>query len=193
MEYDTLVRSFASTMSWFKSGRKAVNEMLDEEAIAAVLKKAAKAARKKKVEIVPETSDEESSAESEAEDSEEEPPHEDMCAGLFKGCVSKKLVKAESFLSEVRVFTKGGAISMANITNQEMLSSRAKQSADRELMRLKRDHQDVLSEWQLELQVVREKYRSALESYEITRLAMEKICDAHDIVCGGVRRGPGSG
>jgi hypothetical protein len=178
-EYDTLIRSFASTMSWFKSGRKAVNEMLDEEATAAELKKAAKAARKKKVEIVPETSDEESSAESEAEDSEEEPPHEDMCAGLFKGCVSKKLVKAESFLSEVRVYTKGGAISMANITNQEMLSSRAKQSADRELMRLKRDHSEVLSEWQLELQVVREKYRSALESYEITRLAMEKICDAH--------------
>ena len=28
-----------------------------------------------------------------------------MCAGLFKGCVSKKLVKADSFLSEVRVFT----------------------------------------------------------------------------------------
>ena len=44
-------------------------------------------------------------------------------------------------------------------------------------MRLKRDHQDVLKEWQLELQVVREKYRAALESYEITRLAMEKICD----------------
>ena len=124
-------------------------------------------------------SEDESSSESEAEDSEEEPPHEDMCAGLFKGCVSKKLVKAESFLSEVRVFTKGGAISMANITNQEleMLSSRAKQSADRELMRLKRDHQDVLKEWQLELQVVREKCRAALESYEITRLAMEKICD----------------
>ena len=64
---------------------------------------------------------------------------------------------------------------MANITNQEMLSSRAKQSADRELMRLNRDHQGVLKEWQLELQVVREKHRAALESYEITRLAMEKI------------------
>ena len=41
-----------------------------------------------------------------------------------------------------------------NITDQEMLSSRAKQTADRELMRLKRDHQDVLSEWHPELQVV---------------------------------------
>ena len=100
-----------------------------------------------------------------------------MCAGRFKGCVSKKLVKAESVLREVRVFTKGGAISMVNITNQEMLSSRAKQSADRELMRLKRDHQDVLSEWQPELQIGREKFRAALESYEITNLAMEKICD----------------
>ena len=69
------------------------------------------------------------------------------------------------------------AISMANITNQEMLSSKAKQTADREPMRLKRGHQDVLSEWQLELQVVREKYWSALESYEITKLVMEKICD----------------
>ena len=66
---------------------------------------------------------------------------------------------------------------MANITNQEMMSSKAKQTADRELMRLKRDHQGVLSEWQLELQVVREKNRSALESYEITNLAMENICD----------------
>ena len=68
---------------------------------------------------------------------------------------------------------------MANITNQEMLSSRAKQAADRELMRLKRDHEGVLSEWQPDLQIVREKYRSALESYEITRLAMAmgKICD----------------
>ena len=87
-----------------------MREMLTEEATAAELKKAAKAAKKAEV-IVPETSEDESSAESEAEDSEEEPPHEDMCAGLFKGCVSKRLVKAESFLSEVRVFTKGGAIS----------------------------------------------------------------------------------
>ena len=66
---------------------------------------------------------------------------------------------------------------MANITNQEMLSSKAKQTADRELMRLKRDHQEVLSVWQPEMQVVRRKYRSALESCEITNLAMEKICD----------------
>ena len=67
-EYDSMVRSFASTMSWFKSGRKAVVEMLEEEATAARLKKAAKAARGKKVEIVPETeSDEDSTDESEAE------------------------------------------------------------------------------------------------------------------------------
>ena len=83
-----------------------------------------------------ETSDDEDEQESasESEECEEDPPQEDVCAGLFKGCVSKNLVKAECFLSEVRVFTKGGAISMANITNQEMLSSRAKQTADRELM-----------------------------------------------------------
>ena len=105
------------------------------------------------------------------------PPHEDMCVGRFKGCVSKKLVKAERFLSEVRVFTKGGAISMANITNQEMLSSRAKQTAVRELMRLKCDHQELLSELQPELQIAREKYRAALESFEISNLAMEKICE----------------
>ena len=122
--------------------------------------------------MVPETSDDEVESESEAEDSEEEPPHEDMCAGLFQGCVSKKLVKAESVLSEIRVFTKGGAISMANVTNQEMLSSRAKQAADRELMQLKRDHEGVLSEWQPDLQIVREKFRAALESYEIMRLAL---------------------
>ena len=35
----------------------------------------------------------------------------------------------------------------------------------------------MLSEWQPELQVVQEKFRAALESYEITNLAMEKICD----------------
>jgi hypothetical protein len=178
-EYGTCVRSYTSTMAWFKSGRKAVQEMLADQATAADKKKAAKKVKKADDFVVPETSseDEASEAESEAEDSEEDPPQEDMCAGLFKGCVSKKLVKAESFLSEVRVFTKGGAISMANITNQEMLSSRAKQSADRELMRLKRDHEGVLVEWQPELQIVREKFRAALESYEITRLAMEKICD----------------
>ena len=71
---------------------------------------------------------------------------------------------------------EGGAISMANITNQETLLSRAKQTADRELMRLKRDHQDVLStsEWQPdhELQIVREKFRAALESFEITNLEL---------------------
>ena len=44
-------------------------------------------------------------------------------------------------------------------------------------MRLKRSQQDVLSEWQPELQIVREKFRAALESYEITNLAMEKFCD----------------
>ena len=45
-------------------------------------------------------------------------------------------------------------------------------------MRLKRDHQDVLelSEWQSDLQVVQDKYREALESYEINNLAMEKFC-----------------
>ena len=84
--------------------------------------------------IVPKTSDDESESESESEDEALET--EDMCAGMFKGCVSKKLVTSEAFLSEVRVFTKGGAMSMANITNQEMLSSKAKQLADRELMRL---------------------------------------------------------
>ena len=45
---------------------------------------------------MPETSNDEVESESEAEEIEEEPPQEDMCAGLFKGCVSKKLVKAES-------------------------------------------------------------------------------------------------
>ena len=44
-------------------------------------------------------------------------------------------------------------------------------------MRLKRDHQDVSSEWQPDLQIVREKFRAALESFEITNLAMEKICE----------------
>ena len=75
------------------------------------------------------------------------------------------------------MFTKCGAISMANITNKEMLSSRAKQTADRELMRLKRNHQEVLSELRPELQIVRGKCRAALESFEITNLAMEKICE----------------
>ena len=51
------------------------------------------------------------------------------------------------------MFTKDGAMSMANVTNQEMLSSKATPLADRELMRLKRDHLDVLSEWQFDLQV----------------------------------------
>ena len=45
-EYDTLVRSFASTMAWFKSGRKAVREMLTDQATVAEQKKAAKVARK---------------------------------------------------------------------------------------------------------------------------------------------------
>ena len=45
--------------------------------------------------MVPETSNDEVESESEAEQSEDEPPQEDMCAGLFKGCVSKKLVNAE--------------------------------------------------------------------------------------------------
>ena len=55
------------------------------------------------------------------------------------------------------MFTKGGAISMAKVTTHEMLSSRAKQLADRELMRLKRDQQEVLSGWQPDLQIVRDK------------------------------------
>ena len=44
---------------------------------------------------------------------------------------------------------------MANVTNQEMLSSMAKQAAARELMRLRCDHEGVLSEWQPDLQIVR--------------------------------------
>ena len=35
----------------------------------------------------------------------------------------------------------------------------------------------MLSACQPELQIVREKFRAALESYEITNLAMEKICE----------------
>jgi len=106
-------------MNWFKSGRKKVREMLVEQAAEAEQEKAAKAEKKKADKlVVPETSDEEVESESEAEENDEDPPpQEDMCAGLFKGCVSKKLVKAESFLSEIRVFTKGGAIRMAYITN----------------------------------------------------------------------------
>ena len=52
---------------------------------------------------MPETSDDEdeqeSASESESEESEEVPVQEDMtlCAGLFKGCASKKLVKADTF------------------------------------------------------------------------------------------------
>ena len=99
-EYDTLVRSFTSTMAWFKSGRKAVRQLLVEQAAVAEQKKAANVARKADKVIVPETSEDESESKSEAEYSEEEPPQEDMGAGLFKGCVSKKLVKAESVLSE---------------------------------------------------------------------------------------------
>ena len=75
-EYDTLVRSFASTMNWFKSGRKAVREMLTEEATVAEQRKAAKVAKKAEKEFVPETSEDESDLESEAEDSEEDPPQE---------------------------------------------------------------------------------------------------------------------
>ena len=62
---------------------------------------AARVAKKKaEAEVfVPETSeDEDEESASESEESEEDPPQEDMplCAGLFKGCVSKKLVTAES-------------------------------------------------------------------------------------------------
>ena len=50
---------------------------------------------------MPETSDDEDEQESasESEESEEVPVQEDMtlCAGLFKGCASKKLVKADTF------------------------------------------------------------------------------------------------
>ena len=69
-------------MAWFKSGRKAVREMLVEQAAVAEQKKAAKVARKADKVVVPETSEDESESESEAEDSEEDPPQEDMCAGL---------------------------------------------------------------------------------------------------------------
>ena len=86
-EYDTLVRGVASTMTWFKSGRKAVREMVEEQ------ENAVKLAKKKadKV-VVRETSEDGGEQESESEAEEIE---EDMCAGLFTGCDSKKLVKAE--------------------------------------------------------------------------------------------------
>ena len=77
-EYGTLVRSFASTMAWFKSGRKAVREMLVEQAAVAEQKKAAKVARKADKVVVPETSEDESESESEAEDSEEDLPRRTM-------------------------------------------------------------------------------------------------------------------
>ena len=75
-EYGTCVRSYTSTMAWFKSGRKAVQEMLADQATAAGKKKAAKKVKKADEFLVPETSseDEASESESEAEDSEEDPP-----------------------------------------------------------------------------------------------------------------------
>ena len=65
--------------------------------------KAAKIAKKKadKEGLVHATSadeeEQDSESESESEESEEDPHQEDICAGLLKGRVSKKLVKAESF------------------------------------------------------------------------------------------------
>ena len=61
-------------MAWFKSGRKAVREMLVTQATVAEQKKTAKVAKKADKVIVPETSADESESESEAEDSEERPP-----------------------------------------------------------------------------------------------------------------------
>ena len=46
-EYDSLVRSFESTMAWFKAGRKAVRQMLQEQAAEAEQENAAKAEKKK--------------------------------------------------------------------------------------------------------------------------------------------------
>ena len=46
-EYDTPVRGFASTMAWFKSGRKAVREMVADQAKEDAQGKAAKIAKKK--------------------------------------------------------------------------------------------------------------------------------------------------
>ena len=61
-------------MAWFKSGRKAVRDMLAEQATIAEQRKAAKVARNADKVIVPETSEDESELESEAEDSKEAPP-----------------------------------------------------------------------------------------------------------------------
>ena len=84
-EYDTLVRSFASTTTWFKSGRKAVREMLVTQATVAEQKKAATVARKAENVVVPETSEDESESESEAEDSEEDPPPGGYVCGFVQG------------------------------------------------------------------------------------------------------------
>ena len=70
-DFDTLVRSSnsASSMAWFKSGRKAVSEMVVEQATEAAGGEAAKLARKKAdkaVHVVPETSEDEGESESEA-------------------------------------------------------------------------------------------------------------------------------
>ena len=87
-EYGTLVRSFTSTIAWFKSGRKAVRQMLVEHATVAEQKKAAKVARKADKVIVPETREDESESESEAEDSEDDPPPRKTCVRVCSRVVS---------------------------------------------------------------------------------------------------------
>ena len=84
-EYDSLVRSFESAMNWFKSGRKAVRDMLKEQAAEAEQEKAAKADKKKADRlVVPETSDDEVESDSEAEESEEEPPKRSCVQGCSR-------------------------------------------------------------------------------------------------------------
>ena len=84
-EYGTLVRSFASTMAWFKLGRKAVREILAEQATVAEQKKNAKVARRAEKVGVPETSEDESESESGAEGSEEAPPPGGHVCGFVQG------------------------------------------------------------------------------------------------------------
>ena len=92
-EYDTLVRSCASTMAWFNSGRKKVREMVAAQATEIAQEKAAKVAKKKadKEVLVPETSDDEEDQESESESEESEPggplPGGHVCGAFQRLCL----------------------------------------------------------------------------------------------------------
>lgn len=121
-----------------------------------------------------------SDSDDEVESGGEEKGRHNLCAGLFKGCVTKKMVTPYAYLREIRVQNNGGGMDKVECSSEETLTSRAWLAARIGVAEIARDHKGVLLDWKSELKIRRDKYQLVLESCQMAQMAQSEMVAGGD-------------